>query len=452
MRRVFDAGFVWGTATAAFQVEGAPDADGREPSIWDDFCLTPGAIAHGDDGRRGVDHYRRWGDDVEIMAGLGVSAYRFSVSWPRVLHADGRLNRAGLGFYDRLVDALLQRGIDPWLTLFHWDLPSSIPGGWLARDTASRFAEYAVAVHAALGDRVTHFATLNEPWCPSVLGYGAGVHAPGHTSHREAFVAAHHLLLAHGLGMRALREAGVRKVGIVLNHTPAYPADPASAADVDVARRSDGTNLRLFADPLFRGAYPDDVVADAGADWPAEVVREGDLALIAAPIDFLGINYYSTQQVGSRPGVPLTPAITAPGLVEIPRGLPTTEMGWEVDPDGFRRMLVRLHREYTGPAGLPLYVTENGAAMPDEVDADGAVHDADRIAYLRDHLTAVADARAEGADIRGYFVWSLLDNFEWAAGFEKRFGLVRVADDGVRYPKDSAAWFARVVASGDPQG
>ena len=450
--RLFDSGFVWGTGTSSFQIEGAPDAGGREPSIWDDFCAVPGAIANGDDGRPGVGHVERWAEDVALLAGLGCPAYRFSVSWSRVLRADGSVNAVGMDFYSRLVDGLLAAGIEPWLTLYHWDLPSSLPGGWLHRDTAARFADYALAVHGRLGDRVRQWTTLNEPWCSAMLGYGSGDHAPGRRSVREAFVATHHLLLAHGLAVTALREAGAGGVGITLNHTPGVPADPADAADVDAVRRVDGTGLRVFADPLFRGAYPRDVVEDAGADWPADVIADGDLATISAPVDFLGINFYATQQLrAGLSGAPAasSPHVTAPAAVAVPRGLPMTAMGWEIDPDGLRALLVRLRREYA-PEGVDLYVTENGAAFDDRPGPDGAVHDADRIGYVREHLRAVARANAEGAGVRGYFLWSLLDNFEWAYGYDRRFGIVRVADDLARVPKDSARWYSRVIASGDP--
>lgn len=441
--------FLWGAATAAFQIEGASTEGGREASIWDVFCQVPGAVANGDDGTVATDHYHRWEADVALMADLGLQAYRFSVAWPRVVSADGTPNAAGLDFYERLVDGLLAAGIEPWLTLYHWDLPASLPGGWLNRATAERFAQYALVVHDQLGDRVRRWTTLNEPWCSSMLSYGAGAHAPGHADPTEALTAAHHLLLGHGLAARALREADASaSIGITLNYTPAVPADPTNPADVDVVRRVDGTAHRLFTDAVFGRGYPADVVADAGAAWPAEAVRAGDEAVIGAPLDFLGVNYYTTEMV--RAGAPTGPSphVTAPEAEVVPRGLPTTDMGWEIDPDGFARLLGRLHDTWAGPAGVPIYITENGAACADEPDADGFVDDTDRIAYLDAHLAAVEEARRAGADVRGYFAWTLLDNFEWAFGYAKRFGIVRVDEELRRIPKASARWFAQQIATG----
>jgi len=456
----FPEGFRWGTATAAFQIEGASDVDDKRPSIWDVFCEVPGAVEGGDDGRVAVDHYHRYREDVDLMAGLGFGTYRFSVSWPRVMDGD-RVNEKGMDFYSRLVDALLERGVAPWLTLYHWDLPASLPGGWTNRDTALRFVDYALAVHERLGDRVGTWTTLNEPWCSSFLSYAGGAHAPGHTDPREAVRAGHHLLLAHGLATTALREvAGPgTELGITLNFTPVMPAgdDP---ADVGVARRVDGTANRFFVHPIFTGEYPADVRADLAPFWDDDLVADGDLSAISAPIDVLGVNYYTTQLVrAARPGEEIgpqlvrgrlleTPHPSAPDAVVVPRGLPVTDMGWEVEPDGLRRLLRWLHRDYTGPAGIPLVITENGAAYDDVVSPDGAIDDSDRIGYVRDHLAAVHAAIAQGADVRGYLLWSLIDNFEWAYGYAKRFGIVAVDEALNRTPKASAVWFGGVARSG----
>ncbi len=448
----FPATFLWGSATSSFQIEGAADVDGREPSIWDVFCDVPGAITGGDDGRAGVDHYHRLDADLDLMASLGLRAYRFSVSWSRVVRADGSVNEAGLGFYSRLVDGLLARGITPWLTLYHWDLPASLRGGWTNRATAYAFVDYALAVHAALGDRVRVWTTLNEPWCSSFLSYAGGHHAPGHTDAREAYLAAHHLLLAHGLAVAALRERDPEaQLGITLNFTPTFPASDADA-DVDLARRLDGTTNRFFPDAIFTGAYPADVIADAGATWPADAIAPDDLAIISAPIDVLGVNYYTTEVVRSVPGAPgVSPNPTAGALERVDRGLERTAMDWDVDPAGLTHLLTWLHTTYTGPAGIGMVITENGAAFPDVLDADGRVRDERRISYLREHLRACQQALAVGVDLRGYLVWSLLDNFEWAHGYAKRFGIVWVGDDLTRVPKDSARWFARVIETGSPE-
>ena len=381
------------------------------------------------------------------MASLGMDTYRFSVSWPRVLNPDGSVNAAGMGFYDALVDTLCAAGIRPWLTLYHWDLPAWLPGGWTKRATADAFADYALAVHRVLGDRVRVWTTLNEPWCASFLSYAGGQHAPGHTDAGEAFAAAHHLLLGHGLATRALREADPgATLGLTLNFTPAYPADAGSAADLDVVRRVDGTAHRIFTDPVFRGEYPADVIADAGAAWPARLVRDGDLELIAAPIDVLGVNYYTSQLVrAGKPSWP-TPHPNALDAVVVDRPwLERTDMDWEVTPDAFRDLLVGLHRDYTGPAGVPLAITENGCAIDDPDPASGPIDDSDRIAYLRGHLKAVHEAIEAGAAIDGYLLWSFIDNFEWAFGYTKRFGLVAVDESLNRLPKASAAWYADVI-------
>jgi beta-glucosidase len=445
----FPDGFLWGAATAAFQIEGSTTADGRRDSIWDVFARQPGAVLGGDTGDPACDHYRRHRDDVALMADLGLRAYRFSVAWPRV-RPDGRtVNQAGLDFYRRLVDELLEAGIAPWLTLYHWDLPQVLEdeGGWTSRDTAFRFADYTETVVDALGDRVPTWTTLNEPWCSSLLGYAAGVHAPGRTDPRAAVAAVHHLHLAHGLGVQAVRAASSEvRVGVTHNLYEVVP-DSGSPADVDAARRVDGLQNRLWLDPVLRGAYPADVVEDLAPFGFAEHVRDGDLELIGAPIDVLGLNMYSSHRI--RAGEPTdgpTPNVGAEHAREVDRGLPRTAMGWEIDPSSLTRLLLRLQAEYPG---TPVVITENGSAWEDEVSADGAVHDPDRVAYLDAHLRAVHAAIKGGADVRGYLAWSLMDNFEWAFGYSKRFGLVRVDYDTQRRTvKDSALYYRDVVAAG----
>ncbi|GGC10851.1 GH1 family beta-glucosidase [Cellulomonas carbonis] len=471
---VFPPGFVWGAATAAFQIEGAAAEDGRVPSIWDTFCRVPGAVANGDTGDVACDHYHRWPEDVALMADLGLGAYRFSTAWPRICPEPGTVNRAGLDFYSRLVDGLLERGIEPWLTLYHWDLPQSLEdrGGWASRETVDHFVEYALVVQGALGDRVRRWTTLNEPWCSAFLGYAGGQHAPGRQEPAAAVGALHHLLLAHGRAVTAMRAVDpTADYGITLNMSVFDPADPGSPADVAAADREDALLNRVFAEPVLLGRYPQvalDAYASVGVAPP---VHDGDLAEIAAPIDFLGINYYNGAAVtAQRPttdsamptGAPVerttsSPSVAADPVWSVSRGLPRTAMDWEVQPDGLRRVLERAHTDWTGPAGIPIHVTENGAAYDDDVAPDGSVPDADRTAYILEHLRAVHAAMGSGADVRGYFAWSLLDNFEWAYGYEKRFGIVRVDFDTLeRTPKDSAHAFARVARTGrlgeEPRG
>ena len=445
----FPTGFSWGAATAAFQIEGATREDGRTDSIWDVFCRTPGKVLGGDTGDPACDHYHRMPEDVALLAELGLDTYRFSTSWPRVRPDGGAVNPKGLDFYSRLVDQLLAKGIRPWLTLYHWDLPQALEdqGGWTSRDTAYRFAEYAQTVHEALGDRVPTWTTLNEPWCSSLLSYAAGMHAPGRTDPRAAVAAVHHLLLAHGLGVQVLRDAGVSgdagQVGITLNLSPVTPADPADDADREVARRVDGLQNRVFLDPILRGRYPEDVWADLTPYGLPEHVRDGDLDTIATPIDVLGVNYYFTFNM--RAAEPVLPSewVGAEGAVHVRRGLPTTAMGWEVEPEGLHTLLLRLHEEYPG---TPLVITENGAAFDDVVAADGSVPDENRRDYLEQHLRVAHRAIEQGVDLRGYLAWSLLDNFEWALGYSKRFGIVRVDyDTQRRTPKASARWYAQVA-------
>lgn len=435
----FPPDFVWGVATAAYQIEGATDEDGRGDSIWDVYARTPGKVARGETADVACDHYHRWASDLDLIADLGVDAYRFSIAWPRILpEGRGRVEPRGLDFYERLVDGMLERGIRPFATLYHWDLPQALQdlGGWPNRETVDAFAEYAAVVAERLGDRVEAYATFNEPWCSAHLGHTLGEHAPGLRDLAQGLQASHHLLLAHGRALPALRaHAPAAKHGIVLNLNPAYPASDAEA-DVAAARRFDGWFNRWFLDPLLRGAYPDDAWQGLAGDVPE--VRPGDLDEIAAAIDFLGVNYYS--RVVAADGDPDAPW---PRIDAVPPAPPLTEMGWEVYPRGLTDLLVRLTRDY--PRLPEMYVTENGAAYPDVVE-DGAVHDDARVAYLAGHVQAVADALREGAPVRGYFAWSLMDNFEWARGYDKRFGLVRVDYATQRRTlKDSARWYRDLI-------
>ncbi|MEV4624772.1 GH1 family beta-glucosidase [Micromonospora sp. NPDC049523] len=448
----FPVDFWWGAATAAYQIEGAVTEAGRTPSIWDVFAAAPGRIEDGATGETATDHFHRYREDVALMAELGLSAYRFSIAWPRIRPSGGRgVNAAGLDFYDRLVDALLAAGITPVATLYHWDLPQELEqaGGWTNRDTAGHFADYTATVAGRLGDRVRLWNTLNEPWCSAFLGYGSGGHAPGRTSHREALTATHHLLLAHGLATRALRAAATTgQVGIALNAGRVRPVSNAPA-DLDAARRIDGLLNRIFFDPLLRGAYPADVQADTAGltDW--SFVRDGDLAVISTPIDALGVNYYQPDLVGAAPvgqTDPGTPYPTAQDIAFHPTPGPVTDMGWSIDPTGLREVLLGIRRDY---GDIPMYVTENGAAYADRVTPDGRVRDPERIDYLRAHLAAAHEAMSAGVDLRGYFVWSLLDNFEWGYGYSKRFGLIHVDyATQARTWKDSAHWYRDVIAAG----
>jgi beta-glucosidase len=461
--RPFPAGFVLGAATAAYQIEGAAHEDGRRDSIWDTFSREPGAVLGGDTGDVACDHYHRYRDDVAVMGRLGLDSYRFSVSMARVVPDGHTVNAAGLDFYERLVDELLGAGISPWLTLYHWDLPQALEdrGGWTTRETADRFTDYALAVHDRLGDRVRTWTTLNEPFCSAFLGYTAGVHAPGHTDPAAGLAAAHHLMLGHGQVVRALRERDDSlSLGLTLNLTVADPVDPTDPGDVDAARRVDAQMNRVFLDPIFRGAYPSDLLEDVRGLGLERVVRGGDLAVISTPIDVLGVNYYQGEALSHRPhpDAPVTEAVTArpvrspfpaaDGVFRHPRPLATTAMGWEIQPEGLTRLLERVHAEYAAPAGTELYVTENGAAFADEPDTDGLVHDAARTAFLHDHLGAILDAVDEGVPVRGYFYWSLLDNYEWAWGYSQRFGIVRVDyDSQERTIKDSGHAYAAIIAA-----
>jgi beta-glucosidase len=457
-RLAFPERFVWGTATASYQIEGAVAEGGRTPSIWDTFSHTPGKVFGGDTGDVAADHYHRYRDDVALMSELGVNSYRFSVSWSRVIPTGvGPLNPEGVDFYSRLVDELLERGITPALTLYHWDLPQELQdaGGWASRDTAYRFADYAAALAGVLGDRVNFWTTLNEPWCSAFLGYAAGVHAPGHTSGAEALAAVHHLLLGHGLAIQNLRSAlpSSAQLAITLNPAVARPATD-SAEDAKAASKVDGLQNRIWWEPLFDGRYPDDVreFTAAVTDW--SYVREGDLEIISTPFDVLGVNYYNPVVVGYYSGTGERSQAdghgdgageTWPGCRDVQfLDLPGrhTAMGWPVDASGLRELLERLWREYR----KPMLVTENGAAYDDVVSTEGEIHDVERTQYIREHLAAIHDAISSGADVRGYYLWSLLDNFEWAYGYSKRFGIVRVDfDSQERTVKDSGRFYSSVV-------
>ena len=429
----FPAGFVLGAATSAAQIEGAAHEDGRGPSIWDRFCAEPGRIIDASNVDVACDHYHRYPEDVALMKWLGLKAYRFSLAWPRVQPLGrGAWNDKGFGFYDRLVDSLLEAGIQPHATLYHWDLPAALQDemlGWQSRQIVPLFADYAAEVARRLGDRLGSIATLNEPWCVATLGHETAQFAPGITSRKAAAQVSHHLLLAHGVAVDAMRSVTKTPLGIVLNHTPSFPARP-TAADRVAARLDDGLNVRWYMDPIFMGAYPADVLAHLGADAPR--IEDGDLARIGRPLDFLGVNFYTRSLISAHP-----PAPRAPGL----QGF--TDMGWEVVPEVLTGHLLRLAREYAPP---PMVITENGMANADRV-VDGEIDDAPRTDYLRKHLLAVQRAMALGADVRGYFYWSLLDNFEWNSGYAKRFGLVHVDyASQQRRPKASAYWYRDFIA------
>jgi beta-glucosidase len=427
-RADFPQQFVWGVATSAFQIEGATRTDGRGLSVWDVFCTQPGVIADGSNGDIACDHYHRWEQDLELVADMGVNAYRFSISWPRVQpDGQGAWNEAGFAFYDRLLTRLQELGVQAHVTLNHWDLPQALQeqSGWEVRSTCDHFVRYAREVARRFGDRLTSICTHNEPWVIAVLGHQHGVFAPGLRSQASAIQVAHHLLLSHGMALKALRADRVRvDMGIVLNLSPIYPASEAEA-DVRKAILDDGLNARWYIDPLLLGRYPVDVLEHLGADAPK--VLPGDMELIAQPLDFLGVNYYTRNFSSS--GNPWDVKST---------GNKVTDMGWEVYPEGLTELLCRLHRDYTLPTML---VTENGAAFKDAVE-NGQVEDVDREDYIRNHIAATLKAREQGVPVQGYFAWSLLDNFEWASGYDKRFGLVHV--DYVtqqRTPKRSARWY-----------
>ncbi len=445
----FPTDFAWGTATAAYQIEGAPRADGKGESIWDRFTHTPGVIAGGATGDLACDHYHRWPDDLDLMARLGLTAYRFSVSWPRILPGGfGQVNLPGLDFYDRLVDGLLARNIAPFMTLYHWDLPQALEdrGGWRNRDTANAFADYAQVLARRLGDRVGHWITHNEPVVTVAEGHINGTHAPGLRDEGMALPVTHHLLLSHGLATQAIRsEVGdAVEVGITLNLAVVEPASDRSEDD-EAAQRLDLLWNRMFLDPILRGAYPTEILdasVTAGSADPDALFRTGDMAIIASPIDFLGVNYYTRMLARASRTPTFIPAFAPPRAPQSE----LTVMGWEVYPEGLERILLRLRDEYTTPT---IYITESGAAFPDTVSEDGQVHDPRRTEYLRDHLLATRRAIAAGVPVQGYFVWSLLDNFEWAKGYVPRFGVIYTdyPTQG-RIIKDSGRYLSEVAQTG----
>ncbi|WP_416483524.1 GH1 family beta-glucosidase [Streptomyces sp. CL12] len=459
----FPTDFLWGCATSAYQIEGAVREGGRTPSIWDTFSHTPGRTAGGDHGDIAVDHYHRYREDVALMADLGLNAYRFSVSWSRVQPTGrGPAVQVGLDFYRRLVDDLLEHNIQPAVTLYHWDLPQELEdaGGWPERETALRFAEYAQLVGDALGDRVEQWITLNEPWCSAFLGYGSGVHAPGRTDPAASLRAAHHLNLGHGLAVSALRSVMPTRnqIAVSLNSSVVRPLsqDP---ADLAAVRRIDDLANGVFHGPMLHGAYPASLLADTASvtDW--SFVRDGDLAAAKAPLNALGLNYYTPALVSAAPGKVAGPRADGhgasahspwPGADDVlfhQTPGERTEMGWTIDPSGLHELIMRYSRE---APGLRLYITENGAAYDDKPDAEGRVHDPERIAYLHAHLAEVERAIADGADVRGYYLWSLMDNFEWAYGYGKRFGAVYVDYATLeRTPKSSAHWYGRAARTGE---
>lgn len=436
----FPDDFVWGAATASYQIEGAWNEDGKGESIWDRFSHTPGNVDNGDTGDIACDHYHRWQDDITLIKDLGLKAYRFSISWPRILPAGrGKINHAGLDFYNQLVDGLLEAGIDPYVTIYHWDLPQDLQdlGGWPSRMIVDAFVEYSDVVSRTLGDRVKNWTTLNEPWVSAFLGYFEGRHAPGITDLEEAVAAAHHLLLAHGQAVPVIRDQSPNSnVGIALNLSPQEPASP-SLADRKKAVWEDGNINRWFLDPLVGRGYPKDL--PIRYDASLKVVQPGDMDTISTPIDFLGVNYYTR-------GITRADTINESEneQVIVFRGDEITEMDWEVYPEGLYKVLGRLHFDYEFPK---IFITENGAAFPDQVGDDGEVHDPSRLSYIQRHLEVVNKAITLGIPVEGYFAWSLLDNFEWGFGYSKRFGIVYVDyQTQQRIPKSSAKWYQGVIA------
>jgi beta-glucosidase len=458
--RPFPPGFLWGTATASYQIEGAATADGRGPSIWDTFSHTPGAVWNGDNGDIACDHYHRMDEDLDLLAELDVAAYRFSIAWPRVQPTgSGPANQKGLDFYRRLVDGLRARDIEPTVTLYHWDLPQPLEdkGGWWVRETAERYADYVDIVARAFGSDVERWITLNEPWCSSWLGYGAGRHAPGVQDIGKAAAANHHLLLAHGLAVPILRSAiSTAKVGITLNLGDHQPGSQ-HELDIAAAWRADGNLNRLFLEPVFHGQYPEDMLEHYRDSKPGfSVIQDGDLEIISQPLDFLGVNYYfpstvvdiSRAKEARVAGYFVAPGEQFPDLrvrsLETP-GRDKTAMDWEIGASGLTSLLIRIREEYTT---LPIYITENGAAFDDYVDPNGDVKDNNRVAYLQEHISAVHDAIDAGVNVEGYFVWSLLDNFEWALGYSRRFGIVWVDfPTGARLKKASFEWYRDTIQS-----
>ena len=441
----FPTGFVWGAASSAFQIEGTTPGDGRGRSIWDDMCDEPGRIADGSNGLVACRHTELWPQDVDLLHQLGAKAYRFSLAWPRILpDGRGRINEKGFDFYEKLIDGLLAKGITPWVTLYHWDLPSALEkeGGWRSRDTALAFADYAEVCARRLSDRVKHWITHNEPWCVAVLGHRTGEHAPGMRDPKACVRASHHVLLSHGLAMPRLRQWTTpgSQLGITLNLNPAYPANPTRASDVEETRIFDGDFNRWYLDPIFRGSYPNDMLEHYAKEGSfkddGELIQKGDLDIIRAPIDFLGVNFYSRAVLGDR-GPQEELAKKDPDRY--------TDMGWEIYPQGISDLMLRLNREYPAAA---YYITENGASYDDHVKPNGEIHDPMRERYYVRHLEHIARLCQQGVPMKGYFAWSIMDNFEWAHGYRRRFGITYV-DYGTqkRTPKTSFKRLAEVMKS-----
>ncbi len=456
----FPKDFLWGSATASYQIEGAVNEGGRGQSIWDTFSHTPGRVLGDDTGDVADDHYHRWPEDVGHIKRLGLAAYRFSIAWPRVQPGGaGEFNPEGIAFYSNLVDALIAAGVQPVATLYHWDLPQELEdeGGWTNRETAYRFASYAERMAQELGDRISVWTTLNEPWCAAYLGYASGVHAPGRCDGAAALAAVHHLNLAHGLAGRAVRSVlgAETKLSVTLNLHVTHPVDPDSPDDRAAVAKIDNLGNEAFLQPMLEGRYPEDLLRQTAhvTDWA--FVKDGDLELINVPLSILGVNYYSSLRARKYSGVgerqeadghgdgAASPWVGADDVEFVQQPGPYTSMGWNIDPDAFTELLLRVGRRYPT---TPLMITENGAAFDDRVSDDGRVHDDDRIDYLYRHLDAVVTAIGAGVDVRGYFVWSLLDNFEWSFGYDRRFGIIRVDFDTLeRIWKDSAYWYAELI-------
>lgn len=437
----FGKDFIFGVSTSAYQIEGAIAEGGRSPSIWDIFSRTPGNIHGEDTGDVACDHYHRFREDVALMAEIGIDAYRFSISWPRIFPEKGKYNPEGMEFYKKLIDELSKKGIKATVTLYHWDMPEwlyEMCGGWLNRDSVKWFKEYAIKVFEELNDSVKFWITFNEPQCSSYLGYGNGFHAPGHKNMREALIAAHHILLSHGAAVEAFRGFDFKdsKIGIALNLTPAYPASD-SKEDMEAAYRFDGFMNRWYLDPVFKASYPEEMEEIyKGFLGEFDFIKNGDLEKISIKNDFLGVNYYSRQLVKFSQNSRLN--------FEVAHGnFERTTMDWEIVPEALNNLILRLRKEYTR---IPIYITENGAAFNDRISEDGKIHDDKRINYLREHLIKVAELNEKGANIRGYYVWSLIDTLEWSYGYEKRFGIIFVDyETQKRIFKDSALWYKNLI-------
>ncbi len=443
--RAFPKDFVWGAATAAFQIEGASSEDGRGESIWDRFCRVPGKVANGDTGDVACNHYHLYQQDVQLLKDLNIESYRFSISWPRIFPTESMTpNQQGIDFYKALVNTLIEQGITPMATLYHWDLPQWLEnkGGWTNRDTVHYFKQFSETMFRELGDTVKNWITHNEPWVVSYLGYGNGVHAPGHQDLESFLKASHHVLLSHGEAVKLFREMGPKdgKVGITLNMAPAYPQDESAESKL-AANTWDGFLNRWFADPVFKGAYPKDMLDIYGEITSFSFIQDGDLDVISQPTDYLGINYYSiTTAKQSTEG-----EFSFLKVEPVTTGKPQTGMGWEIEPKGLTDLLIRLHQDYNG---IPIYITENGAAFDDTIEEDGEIHDDLRLNYIKNHLEASLDAIENGVNLKGYYVWSFLDNFEWAFGYDKRFGVVYVDyETQKRTPKKSALWYRDNISS-----